>query len=137
MPDGAILRDIDGNLRLVIKVTDIAPFEEDLSDRIRDKMKTWIQSILLLGNNKQKVATDSYPYLRVDSVLGRSIEGLDVQVLLDPFEEQLNLPPLSVKFGNSVTLKYSVAALFGPTSCVASGCLEKCQEQLFSLNPID
>lgn len=26
-------------------------------------MKTWIQSILLLGNSKQKVVTDGYPYL--------------------------------------------------------------------------
>ena len=50
-------------------------------------METWIQSILLLGNNKQKVVTDSYSYLCEDCIHSRSVEGFDVQVLLDPFEE--------------------------------------------------
>lgn len=87
MPDGAILRNIDGNLRFVIKVTDVTSLKEDLSDRIRDKMKAWIQSILLLGNDKQKVVTDGYPYLREDCILARSVEGFDMQMLLDPLEE--------------------------------------------------
>ncbi len=101
MPDGAILRDIDGNLRFVIKVTDVTPLEEDLSDGIRDKMKTWIQSVLLLGN-------DEYPDLREDCIHGRAVEGLDVQMLLDPFEEDLNLPPFTVEFGNGNRLQREV-----------------------------
>ena len=50
-------------------------------------METWIQPILLLGNNKQKVVTDSYSYLCEDCIHSRSVEGFDVHVLLDPFEE--------------------------------------------------
>ena len=50
-------------------------------------MKAWIQSILLLGNDKQKVVTDGYPYLREDCILARSVEGFDMQMLLDPLEE--------------------------------------------------
>ena len=108
MPDGAILRNIDGNLRFVIKVTDVASLEEDLSDRIRDKMKAWIQSILLLGNDKQKVVTDGYPYLREDCILARSVEGFDMQMLLDPLEKDLNLPPFTVEFGNGNRIQSEV-----------------------------
>ena len=59
-------------------------------------METWIQPILLLGNNKQKVVTDSYSYLCEDCIHSRSVEGFDVQVLLDPFEKDLNLPSFAI-----------------------------------------
>lgn len=50
-------------------------------------MKAWFQSILFLCYNKQQIVTDGYPDLRVNSIPGGAIEGLDVQVLLNPFEE--------------------------------------------------
>ena len=50
-------------------------------------MKTWLQSILLLRDDKQQVVTNGYPYLRVDSIAGCTVKSLDVQVLLDPLEE--------------------------------------------------
>ena len=43
--------------------------------------------IHLQRNNKQQVITDGNPDLCEDCILGRSVECLDVQVLLDPFEE--------------------------------------------------
>ena len=46
-------------------------------------MKTWLQSILLLRNDKQQVVTNGYPYLRVDSIVGCTVKGLDVQVLIE------------------------------------------------------
>ena len=61
-------------------------------------MKTWNQTISLLRNDEQKIVANGYPDLRVDRVLGGSIEGLDVQMLLDPLEEQLDLPALAVQF---------------------------------------
>lgn len=51
--------------------------------------------IHLQSNNKQQVVTDGNPYLCEDCILGRPIERLDVQVLLDPFEERLDSPALS------------------------------------------
>lgn len=51
-------------------------------------------NILVIGAN-------GYPDLRVDSVLGCPEEGIDVQMLLDPFEEKLNLPAFAVQFRNS------------------------------------
>ena len=53
-------------------------------------MKTWLQSILLLRDDKQQVVTNGYPYLRVDSIAGCTVKGLDVQVLLDPVFETIN-----------------------------------------------
>ena len=42
---------------------------------------------MFLRYDEQKVVTDGYPYLRVDSITGCSVEGLDMQMLLDPLEE--------------------------------------------------
>ena len=44
-------------------------------------MKTWLQSILLLRDDKQQVVTNGYPYLRIDSIAGCTVKGLDVRVL--------------------------------------------------------
>ena len=64
-------------------------------------MKTWLQSILLLRDDKQQVVTNGYPYLRVDGIEGCTVKGLDVQVLLDPLEEDINLTSFQIKFSNS------------------------------------
>ena len=56
--------------------------------------------IHLQSNNKKQIIADSYPYLRKDCILGCSIERLDMQVLLNPFEERLDSPTLSVEFCN-------------------------------------
>ena len=64
-------------------------------------MKTWLQSILLLRDDKQPVVTNGYPYLSVDSIVGCTVKGLDMQVLLDPLEEDLNLPFFSIQLCNS------------------------------------
>ena len=79
-------------------------------------MKTWIQSILLLGNNKQKVVTDGYPYLCEECIHSRSIEGFDVQVLLDPFEKYLNLPSFAIEFSDGYRLQ-SVVVGQEPIDC--------------------
>lgn len=71
-------------------------------------MKAWFQPILLLCDDKQQIVTDGYPDLRVHRILGRPIERLDMQVLLDPFEENLNLPPFPIEFGNCNRLQHGV-----------------------------
>ena len=61
-------------------------------------MKTWNQTIPSLRNDEQKIVANGYPDLRIDRILGGSVEGLDMQMLLDTLEEQLNLPALAVQF---------------------------------------
>ena len=45
-----------------------------------------------LENRHQHVNGDGDPDLRLVGVLARAVEGLDPQVLLDPFEEKFDLP---------------------------------------------
>ena len=61
-------------------------------------MKTWNKTIPLLRNDEQKVVANGYPDLRVNGVPGGSVEGLDVKVLLDPLEEEFDLPAFAVQF---------------------------------------
>ena len=85
---------------MIIKFTDISSSEEHLSDCVRDGMKTWNKTISLLCNDEQQIVANGYPDLRVNGVLGCSVEGLNMQMLFDPFEEQLNLPTFTVQFHN-------------------------------------
>ena len=64
--------------------------------------------IHLQSNYKQQVDTDGNPYLCEDCIFGRPIERFDVQVLLDPFEERLDSPALSVQFRNGNCFKGEV-----------------------------
>ncbi len=63
-------------------------------------MKTVGQFQALFGNRDQHIGADRVPDLCLDCVLAGAKEGLDSKVLLDPFEEQLHLPPLSIEVGN-------------------------------------
>lgn len=63
-------------------------------------MKTWLQFILLLCDDKQHVITNSYPYLRIDSIASRAVKGLDMQVLPNSLEEDLKQPSFSIKSSN-------------------------------------
>ena len=56
--------------------------------------------IHLPGNDKQQVVTDGNPYLCKDRIPCRSEERLDTQMLLDPLEEQLYLPTLTIQLRN-------------------------------------
>ena len=46
----------------------------------------------------QKITANGDPNLRFDGILRGSIKGFDPQMLLDPFEEQFNVPAAAVQF---------------------------------------
>ena len=52
------------------------------------------------NDGHQYINGDRNPDLSFHGVLGGPIEGLDPQVLLDPLEEQLDLPPTFVQLCN-------------------------------------
>jgi len=54
----------------------------------------------LLDDSYQHVDGDGDPDLGLDRILGGTIKCLDPQVLLDPFEEQLDLPAAFVHLGS-------------------------------------
>ena len=65
-------------------------------------MKAVGQMQAFLGNGDQHVSADRDPDLRFDRVLVGAIKRLDAQVLLYPFEEQLDLPALAVQVCNQL-----------------------------------
>lgn len=55
----------------------------------------------LLETGYQEVDADRDPNLGFDGVLAGAVEGFDTQVLLDPFEEQLDVPTTLVDGGDT------------------------------------
>ena len=51
-------------------------------------------------NSHQEVNGDGSPNLRAYSVGAGAIKGFDAQMLLDPFEKQLDLPPAAIEIGD-------------------------------------
>ena len=60
-----------------------------------------MKSQALFDNSYQYIDGDRNPDLGLDRVLRGAIECLDPQVLLDPFEEQLDLPAALVQLGDN------------------------------------
>ena len=54
----------------------------------------------LLDDSDEHASGDGDPDLGLDRVLRGAEERLDPQMLLDPFEEQFDLPPLTVELGD-------------------------------------
>ncbi len=54
----------------------------------------------LSDDGHEDVDGDGDPDLGFDGILGGTVEALDPQVLLDPFEEQLDLPAALVEPGD-------------------------------------
>ena len=59
-------------------------------------------------DGNQHINADCNPDLRLHRDLACAQECLDMQVLLDPFEEQLRLPALPIEFGNEFGLQTDV-----------------------------
>ena len=66
------------------------------------------QSKTFFGNRDQHVSADCDPDLRLDRVLGSTKKCLDPQVLLDPFEEQFDLPALPIQLCNQIGFESKV-----------------------------
>jgi len=65
---------------------------------LQDSRQILVQTGSLVENGHHQVSADGDPNLGLHRVLARAVEGLDPQVLLDPFEEQLDLPASLVEF---------------------------------------
>lgn len=57
--------------------------------------------IHFLCNGKQQIVADGNPNLRENRILARTIERLDMQPLLYPFEETFHLPAFPIEFCDS------------------------------------
>jgi len=71
--------------------------KQRVSQDARD-LNDWTVNLMIMFNDiDEAVCDDSNMYLNTDSILCLAPEGLDFEMLLDPFEEQFDLPSVLVK----------------------------------------
>ena len=63
-------------------------------------MKTLLKLKAFFDDGNEHIDRNRYPYLGFHGVFRCAVETLDSQVLLDPFEEQFNMPAIPIQFGN-------------------------------------
>jgi hypothetical protein len=70
------------------------------SDKAQAFPQGLLESVCLLEQSDQQVTDEGSKYLNPNCVFGSSQELLDPEVLLDPFEEELDAPALLVTLSN-------------------------------------
>ena len=66
---------------------------------------------VVFNDSDEAICDDGNMYLYTYGILRSSPKGLDAEVLLDPFEEQLNLPAILVQQGNVLGGKVEVVRI--------------------------
>jgi hypothetical protein len=74
--------------------------EDGSAEDLLDFAEAAVNTKLLADDGNQHVDADRHPYLSLDGVRRRAREGLDLQVLFDPLEEELYLPAALVELGD-------------------------------------
>ena len=71
---------------------------------------------VVLDDGNEAVGDDSHMYLYADCILGFSPETFDLEVLLDPFEKQLHLPPVFIEQGDVLGTEVEVVRIVDEAS---------------------
>ena len=71
---------------------------------------------VVLDNGNEAVGDDGHVYLYSDCIFRFSPETLDLEVLLDPFEEELHLPPIFIEQGNVLCAEVEVVRVVDEAS---------------------
>jgi len=78
----------------------------------------------VLDDGNEAVGDDGDVYLDADGVLGLTPEPLDLEMLLDPLEEQLHLPPIFIKEGNVLGFEHEVVRVVDETAMQPRGIID-------------
>ena len=71
---------------------------------------------VVLDDGNEAVGDDGHVYLNSDCIFGFSPETLDLEVLLDPFEKQLHLPPVFIEQGDVLRTEVEVVRIVDEAS---------------------
>ena len=71
---------------------------------------------VVFDDGNEAVGDDGHVYLYSDCIFGFSPETLDLEVLLDPFEEELHLPPIFIEQGNVLCAEVEVVRVVDEAS---------------------
>ena len=74
--------------------------EKSNAENLQDFGHTLFQPQFFFDDGDQDINADGDPDLGLDRIVGRAEERLDMQILFEPFEEQLDLPAALVKLGD-------------------------------------
>ena len=66
------------------------------AQNLQNPAEAFVESMNLIETGHHEVNADRDPDLGFHGVVGCAVEGLDAQVLLDPFEEQFDVPAILV-----------------------------------------
>ncbi len=76
-------------------------FDHGEAEDLQNCVETGLQAEAFSDDGDEQLDGDGDPDLGLDRVLGSAEERLDAQVLFDPLEEQLHLPPEFVEGGDA------------------------------------
>ena len=68
---------------------------------------------VMFDNANETICDDGNVYLNTDCILGFSPKGLDPEMLFNPLEKQLNLPPVFIKERNILGIKIEIISVIG------------------------
>ena len=71
---------------------------------------------VVLDDGNEAVGDDGHVYLYSDCIFGFSPETLDLEVLFDPFEKQLHLPPVFIEQGDVLCAEVEVVRIIDEAS---------------------
>ena len=69
------------------------------TENLQDFTQAPIQPEFLLDDRNKHVNANRDPHLGSHRIVTCTVERLDLKILLDPFEEQFDLPPAFVELG--------------------------------------
>lgn len=102
---------LDSFLERLEQVLDAVRGERRLAKDTHDLEHRSTDLKVVLDDCNEAVSDDSHVYLYADCILGFSPESFDLEMLLDPFEKQLNLPPIFIKEGDVLSCKIEVVCV--------------------------
>ena len=98
------------------KVSDAVHGERRLAKDTHDFKDGSANLEVVLDDCDEAIGDDSHVYLYADGILRFSPEALDLEMLLNPFEEQLHLPAVFVKQGDILSAEVEVVGVVDEAS---------------------
>ena len=107
---------LDGLFERLEQVMDVIHGERRLTKDTHDFEDRPANLEVVLDNGNEAVGDDGHVYLYSDCIFRFSPETLDLEVLLDPFEEELLLPPIFIEQGNVLCAEVEVVRVVDEAS---------------------
>ena len=90
---------------------DIVLDQQRVSEDEHDFNNRTTNLVIIFNNTNETICDDGNMYLNADSVLTLAPKGLDLEVLLNPFKEHFNLPPVFVQKSNLTYFKEEIIGI--------------------------